>query len=400
MSDRDRCPTPTPTRGTSLARLATASLLAGALLMTCGERPTGGGEDAGPPPPGADGGLLPSTDAGDGSDSGTPVDAGEGQDAGDGGDAGSQGDAGTTSDAGDGATGDAGSLPVDGGALPACPSFSPGARRITKLLFARELSGIAESRRNPGIFWVHNDSGGQAEVFAMASNGQRAATLTFTLPSGARALDWEDIAVGPGPQPSVSSIYVGDIGSNAVSRSTVVVYRVPEPSVSAPATLLMPPASIALPQVEAFTFSYPGSMRNAETLLVDPTSGDLYIVEKRGNGPSGVFRAAAPLSSSGVTMLQQVAVLAFGQGALSGSAEATGGDISPDGRELIVRSYDRAFLWRRAPGATVADAFATPPCPIPLVPQNQGEALGFARDGRGYYSASENDDAIYFYERR
>jgi hypothetical protein len=247
----------------------------------------------------------------DGSDSGTPVDAGEGQDAGDGSDAGSQGDAGTTSDAGDGATGDAGSLPVDGGALPACPSFSPGARRITKLLFARELSGIAESRRNPGIFFVHNDSGGQAEVFAMASNGQRAATLTFTLPSGARALDWEDVAVGPGPQPSVSAIYVGDIGSNAVSRSTVVVYRVPEPSVSAPATLLTPPASISLPQVEAFTFSYPGSMRNAETLLVDPTSGDLYIVEKRGNGPSGVFRAAAPLSSSGVTMLQQVAVLAF-----------------------------------------------------------------------------------------
>ena len=33
-------------------------------------------------------------------------------------------------------------------------------------------------------------------------------------------------------------------------------------------------------------------------------------------------------------------------------------DISADGSEVMVRTYTRAYLWTRAPGSTVAAAFA------------------------------------------
>lgn len=388
--------------GARLAALARVLVL-GVALVSCGGRSPVDGDDGGPggDPAGAGPGLA--RDAGPTAvpDSGATLPA-------DGGatfveDAGQETDAGVptpTTDAGASTPETDGGAPDAGGpgSLPACPTFGAGTQRITKWLFARELSGLAESRRNPGLFWVHNDSGGKAEVFAMAGNGQQAAVVTLALPGGATALDWEDVAVGPGPQPGVTYLYGGDIGSNAVSRSTIVVYRVAEPTVSAPSLPL--PAAVTLSQVEAFTFEYPGGIRNAETLMVDPRTGDVYVVEKRGSGASGVFSAAAPLSATGVTRLQEVATLGFGRAPLSGSALTTAGDISPDGSEVLIRSYDRAFLWRRAPGASVADALATPPCPVPLVAQNQGEAIGFALDGGGYYSASENSDAISFYPRQ
>jgi hypothetical protein len=58
------------------------------------------------------------------------------------------------------------------------------------------------------------------------------------------------------------------------------------------------------------------------------------------------------------------------------------------GRDTTLRERPRPT--RRDAGATVAQALATAPCPIPLAAQNQGEALDLARDGSGDDSASEN----------
>jgi hypothetical protein len=67
----------------------------------------------------------------------------------------------------------------------------------------------------------------------------------------------------------------------------------------------------------------------------------------------------------------------------------SGAPISPSGRAIAIRTYNRAFLWRRAPGQSVAAALAGKPCPIPLAVEGQGEALGFASDERGYFTLSE-----------
>jgi hypothetical protein len=334
------------------------------------------------------------TDAGADIDAGMDVDAGSGFDAGADVDAGSALDAGSARDAG--ADVDAG--PPD--AIPECPTFADGVERARTpydLLFpsrgVREASGIAESRRNPGVLWLHNDSGSDPRLFATRISP---ATTVFYDLMGAAARDWEDIAVGPGPEAGATYVYVGDIGDNGESRSNIDVYRVREPVVEgATGTTVM------LSGVERFTFVYPDRPHNSETLLVDPRTGDVFVVVKDGDGDSPVYRAAAPLTAGTTTTLELVATLRFGVDPLPGNTLTTGGDISPSGDEIAIRTYDAAYLWRRSRVATVAEALATPPCRIPMRSEPQGEALGFAVDGSGYYSVSEgNLQPISFYARR
>ena len=93
--------------------------------------------------------------------------------------------------------------------------------------------------------------------------------------------------------------------------------------------------------------------------------------------------------------------LTFGAAPLPGNTTTTGGDISPAGDLIAIRTYSAAFAWRRVAGATIADALATPPCPIPLAKEGQGEALGFASDGGGYFTLSEGKFVpLSFYARK
>ncbi len=281
------------------------------------------------------------------------------------------------------------------GALPSCPRFGAGvsAGRIASSAIT-EASGIAASRRNAGTLWIHNDSGAGPRVYAVSKTGTLQAIYDL---GGAAARDWEDLAVGPGPVVGKSYLYVGDIGDNAESRAGIEVYRVPEPDVRTAS----PSTPITLSAVERLSLLYPDRAHNAETLLVDPISGDVYIVAKSSDGISPVFRAAAPLSATGTNRLERVAILRFGVAPLAGSRTTTGGDISPSGSEIVIRSYDAAYLWRRALGMSVGAALATTPCPIPLVSEPQGEAIGFFSDGNGYYTVSEGvSQPIYSFSRR
>jgi hypothetical protein len=244
-----------------------------------------------------------------------------------------------------------------------------------------EASGLAASRRNANVLWVHNDRGDTSRVFAISTTG--ASLATFVL-AGAEASDWEDIAVGPGPIAGVSYLYVGDIGDNSANSDTIEVYRVAEPAVTASS------AEVTLSGVDRLEFRYPGGQGdNAETLLVDPTNGDLYVVTKSDTGEARVYRASPPFVPLRRTTMTLVTTLQFGSAPLLGDASATGGDISPNGELIAIRSYDTAYAWRRPAGTTVEEALATPPCSLPVRAEAQGEAFGFFSDGTGYFTVSE-----------
>ena len=279
--------------------------------------------------------------------------------------------------------------------LPACPSFGkPVAAGTIEHSSVLEASGIAASRRNPGVLWVHNDSGDDPNVYAITASGK--AVATFVL-DGANANDWEDLAIGPGPMNGVSYLYVGDIGDNVFARPDVNIYRVAEPQTGSP--VMTPPLTV-LKNVETFTLAYPDHAHNAETLFVDPQTGDVYIVVKDGSGTSPVFRARAPLDPKATNKMELVATLVFGKAPLSGNPETTGGHMSPSGDEIVIRTYDHAFLWRRPKGLSVGDALMMPPCPLPLANEPQGEAVGYAADGAGYYTTSEGQAATLSYYPR
>ncbi|MEZ4250758.1 MAG: hypothetical protein R3B99_21225 [Polyangiales bacterium] len=112
-----------------------------------------------------------------------------------------------------------------------------------------------------------------------------------------------------------------------------------------------------------------------------------------------MFRAAAPLAAGSTIVLERVAELTFGTAPLIGNPETTGGDLTPTGDGLAIRSYTHAYFWWVGASESIAAALLRA-CPIPLHPERQGEALGFAAEGDGYYTISEGQpEPIWFYAR-
>jgi len=270
------------------------------------------------------------------------------------------------------------------GAAADCPQFLAGHKTgVIQLDSIREASGLAASRKNPGVLWVHNDSGAPC-VYAMTAQGAHLGMYTL---KGARVRNWEDIAIGPGPDPNIDYLYVGDIGDNNAKKKRITIYRVPEPAVD----VNQSPIGAVLDNVEAIELQYPAGPRNAETLMLDPLTKDLYIVSKE--TATKVYRAPYPQSTSELTMLELVATIPWGT--------ATGGDISPDGTLIVVRGYFAASLWVRDKEAAVKDVFAGRECPVPLILEKQGEAICFDANGSGYFTTSEGTrQPIYYFPRK
>lgn len=243
---------------------------------------------------------------------------------------------------------------------------------------AIELSGLAASPDQPGVLWTHNDSGDRPRVFALRADGSVAADLDVP---GAQALDWEDIAIGPQPGGG-RALYIADIGDNNAQRDAVEVYRVPEPRV---------PATGTTASAVRLRLRYPDGPHDAETLLVDPRSGELAIVTKSFSGQSGVYVARARAAADGTTItLRRTGMLEFGVGGL-----ATGGSVSADGRVVAVRTYTGIVAWARRPGASLAATFRRAPCRgrVALGGEGQGEALALSRDGHAFLTVPEGGGA-------
>ncbi len=266
------------------------------------------------------------------------------------------------------------------------PKFAPALTTGTvETPLVQEASGLVASRKNPGVLWVHNDSGDEPRLYAFTTQGKLLGTCTIT---GAKARDWEDIAAGPGPEPNRTYLYIGDIGDNNARYPSVRVYRVPEPDVE-PGKLLGP---IRSAPAETIELKYPDGPRDAETLLVDPLTRDIYLVAKR-EIFCKVYLAPYPQSTTQPTTMTRVTLLPW--------SVATGGDVAPDGRSVIVRSYHNASLWTRPAGEPLWKAFTGPRVDVPLANEPQGEALSFDATGRGYFTISEKAHAsIYYFPRR
>lgn len=237
----------------------------------------------------------------------------------------------------------------------------------------REASGIVASRQNPGVLWVHNDSGDSARIFAISATGE---FLGVCGVAGAIARDWEDIAIGPGPDPDRHYLYVGDIGDNQGKYPDVTIYRLPEPAVDAAS----PFGRMTIGPADAIRLTYPDGPRDAETLLVDPLTRDIFVVSKR-ELFSRVYRAAWPQSMAEPVEMERVATLPWGF--------AVAGDVSPDGSRVIVRGMFNASLWVRPPREPLWHAFSGDQVPLRVMSEPQGEGICFDAGGAGYFTIGE-----------
>jgi hypothetical protein len=250
-----------------------------------------------------------------------------------------------------------------------------------------ESSGIAASKCQPGVYWTHNDSGDDAFIFAINERGDDLGTWRVL---NSENIDWEDIAEFRDPS-GKCLIYIGEIGDNKIQRQVHAVYRVAEPTISDASTGTDLKHALSTEPAEQMKFSYPDHNYNAETLMVHPVTGDIYVLTKRFDGPSGIYKLKPAFGSDAVTIAEKLGELAVPN---VPNGYLTGGDISPDGKHVAVCDYTAAYeLTLPANAAAFDDIWKQKPIMIDRGELEQGEAVGYTPDGNELVLTSEKKHA-------
>ena len=195
-----------------------------------------------------------------------------------------------------------------------------------------EASGVAVSRKSPGVLWSHNDSG-EPTLRAFSADGAGMGRLWV---AKAAVEDWEDISVGPCPDGSC--LYVGDIGDNNAKRGSLTIYRVPEPDSL---------GDVRSRKTESMQLIYPDGPKDAEALAVLP-NGSLFIVTKGERSSVMLYRTPGPFTHGATARLEPVATIieaAKGVG-VTRQDRITGADASSDGRWIVFRSLSAITFYR------------------------------------------------------
>ncbi|GGJ31572.1 WD40 repeat domain-containing protein [Streptomyces brasiliensis] len=245
-----------------------------------------------------------------------------------------------------------GALAVPASAADGDEGFTIKDPRIT------ESSGLAASHLHPGVYWTHNDSDDGPYIYAVDSRtGKTVATVTLRGVGTPR--DVEAISIGPGNQ-----IYVGDIGDNlGGSWPYVWIYKLPEPKVLEDQTI----------RATQYVVKYSDGARDAESLVVHPKTGRVYIIDKKENG-GHLYEGPARLSASGTNVFKPVAPV---------DLWATDAAFSPDGTQLAVRGYFGGIYYDWSGGHIERRGRLN----VPL--QGQGESVSYSADGTKLMFGSE-----------
>lgn len=267
------------------------------------------------------------------------------------------------------------------------PAFSPAVSRgVIRDNKIREASGLVASVNNPGMLWTHNDSGNDADVFLFDDKGDLKCTVHL---SGIENRDWEDIAVGFGPEKGKQYIYIAEIGDNNAVYDKKILYRIEEPRIADGST------DTTLTKIDKIEFKLSDGPRDTEALMIDPVSENFYILSKR-ESKVNLYKLSETLSTTETMTAERVLEeLPF--------TLIVAADISEDGSEILIKNYDNIFYWKRLPGESVEEVIKRTPETLPYSPEPQGESIAFSRNGDGYYTISEQNKKkpqhLYFYKR-
>jgi hypothetical protein len=244
-----------------------------------------------------------------------------------------------------------------------------------------EASGLVESVANPHCFWSLNDGGNPAEVFLIDT----LAKIKMVCKLSVKNRDWEDIAIGDGPIAGKKYIYVADIGDNLAVHKYKYIYRFEEPTIDGN-------KERAITAFDTLVIKLPGEKRDTETLMIDPTNSDLYVVSKR-EKKVHVYLQQFPYPDT--LRPKKVLTLPF--------TLIVAGSISQNAQEVLLKNYGNVYYWKRSGEKALPELLAKPPIELPYDPEVQGESVCWSNDGAGYYTLSESHEGkiaqLKFYKR-
>lgn len=240
-----------------------------------------------------------------------------------------------------------------------------------------ETSGLAASRLHPGVLYAHNDSGSDAVLFALHSDGSSAGRFAV---EGVDNRDWEAMAAGPCPGKAGHCLYLGDVGDNAKKHPSVRLIVLPEPEDLA-ATRIEPLAVL--------TVTYDEGPRDCEALFVDE-AGNVYLLEKNGTGLlHGVWRVKTEAFAGTEAVAERIAWLSLSP---RHADLITDADLHPTRSALLVRTYFSVQLFEGDDVLSMLEADAQP-LEGGSAGERQGEAIAWAAEGASFFTTSEGAGA-------
>jgi hypothetical protein len=250
------------------------------------------------------------------------------------------------------------SATVNADPTPAAPKklFTIGDDRI------KESSGLAKSVKHSGTYYTVNASGTSGRVFAIdGTTGRVKAVLKF----GANVTDVQALGVDRD-----GTIYIADIGDSKASRDQIEIYTIPEPETLQDQDV----------KYHQFDFKYPDGAHDAETLLIEPGTSQLYIVTKAIKGTGAIYAAPPAPSRQGTNELSKLAP--------APSGIITDGTFLPDGQRVVLRTYTdvATVAWGDTPNAIARSA----------APFGQGETVAVGPTDNTVLVGSEGaNSAVY-----
>lgn len=251
----------------------------------------------------------------------------------------------------------------------------------------QELSGLAASHRHEDVYWTHNDSGNQAELFAIRPDGTVVARVRVR---GASQFDWEDIASWVDDE-GQGWLAIGDIGDNFAIRRHLTVYVVPEPSLTQ--------SEVEVARTIHLHFS--NGPRDAESLAVDWPNRQLLILDK-GIQPATLYAAPLMKDSSRAEPVATLPPLFPNAPALvqplgkNWRGAAASMDLTREGRHLAVLTYRHIYFFERRGGETWQHAVQRHGLRRELPRLGGFEALAWDAAGRTVLICNEGEWVHYY----
>ena len=250
---------------------------------------------------------------------------------------------------------------------------------------ANEASGICDSKSMAGNVWVQEDGNNPNVLHQFSHMGEYKGNIQMPFPNR----DWEDMTIGAGPETGKNYIYLADIGDNsAIYENQYYIYRFIEPQ----------SLNEKVANFDKITFQYPDGSRDAECILLDPATKDIYIVTKREFNVR-LYQLPYPQSVTEIQVAKFVQNIPL--------QIITSGGISSDGKEIVLRNYEAIYYWYRKENESIIATLARSRDKLlPYVNESQGEGFCFDKENKGYFTNSERPDGqttpsfLYYYRKK
>jgi hypothetical protein len=216
-----------------------------------------------------------------------------------------------------------------------------------------ESSSLVVSTARRGLVYTANDSGDDATIYVLdASTGE---LVGRTRLARVHAVDVEAMAACGG-----GSLVVGDVGDNDAVRPDIALYRLRQPG-----------RGDHTVRSRKLTLTYPDTPHNAESVVCDPGTGQLFVVTKQPLA-AAVYATPPDAFAAKRATLHRVA---------PAPDLATDATVLPGGQAAVIRTYIGAVVFRFPSWRVVTS--------LHLPHQQQGESVAAPPTGHELWVGSE-----------